>query len=482
MGLATAPGAFQETMSAVLSGLNWIHAMVYVDDILIFTPIFDQHLEVLDDVFQRLIRADLKVKLNKCEFSRTELKYLGHILDSAGIRPDPAKISAVEAFPPPTTLKEVETFLGKAGYYCRFIKDFSKVAHPLFHLKKKTVPFSFGEAELNSFLALKKALCEAPVLRHPDFERPFILQTDASGYGLGAVLTQEFDDGTEFAGEHPIAYASRTLKDAETRYSTIEKEALGIFWGIKYFEQYLACARFKVVTDHKPLIGMMKKPHMNTRIENYALRLQHFNFDIEYREGSANGNADTLSRYPVIPLRTQKRKKTQCSLGPDTLELVRRQIAAETKRAAVARPENAAVDENSAELIVNPEAVEPQEAARLILVNAVTSTPPGRAGMEPKLTPFPWVTLKTSLPEARAKWRDLKCSQRNDDFFGPMIRFLQLEILPNEPRMASVVLRMASSFALTGKGLLARHVETASENGLVLCIPKLLVPSSGRMP
>ena len=145
-------------MSAVLSGLNWVHAMVYLDDILIFSPTFEKHLEVLDDSLKRLARADLKCRLPKCEFVRTELKYLGHILNSSGVCPDPAKVEAVLQFPPPINLKELETFLGKAGYYCRFIQDFSKVARPLFQLKKKGVEWVFEEKEMEAFEVLKNRL------------------------------------------------------------------------------------------------------------------------------------------------------------------------------------------------------------------------------------------------------------------------------------------------------------------------------------
>ena len=317
MGLASAPSAFQESLASVLAGLNWVHAMVYLDDILVFSSTFAEHLQALDEVLERLTKANLRVKLRKCEFARSQLHYLGHVLNSQGIQPDPAKVQAVRAFAPPTDVKQLGTFLGKAAYYCRFIKGFSQIAAPLFRLRKKGVEFVMGEAEMDAFERIKSALCESPVLRHPDFTLPFILQTDASGFGLGAVLSQEFKDDNP--GEHPVAYASRTMKDAETRYSAFEKEALAITWAIKHFEQYLLCSKFRVMTDHKPLITMMSKQHENARVQNFVLKLQHYDFTVEYREGTSNGNADTLSRYPCIPLRKQRVARVQCAIGPDSL-------------------------------------------------------------------------------------------------------------------------------------------------------------------
>jgi len=308
-GLSTAPSAFQSALNTVLSGINWIKCMVYLDDILIFTKTFEEHLEVIKEVFDRLAQANLKVKLQKCEFARTECNYLGHVLNSQGIAPLPDKVTAVKDMPYPECTQQVETFLGKVGYYGRFIDHLATIGKPLFALKKKRVVWRFEEEEKRAFDLLKERLCTAPVLRHPDFNLPFILSTDASGYGLGAVLSQEFEDG-----EHPISYASTTLQDEHTRYAVIEREGLAMCWGITHFEEYLLGKPFIAYTDHKPLLSLLTKDQCNKRLQNYALKLQHFKFEIRYRKGAENSNADALSRnvrYPVDECRGKRTKVTQ---------------------------------------------------------------------------------------------------------------------------------------------------------------------------
>ena len=308
-GLSTAPSAFQNSLNSVLAGINWVKCMVYLDDILIFSKTFEEHLETVKTVCERLANANLKIGLPKCEFARTECNFLGHVLNSQGISPLPEKVSAVKDMPYPECTQQVETFLGKVGYYGRFIDHLATIAKPLFALKKKRVTWKFEDAEKQAFDLLKARLCTAPVLRHPDFERQFILSTDASGYGLGAVLSQEFDDG-----EHPISYASTTLQDEHTRYAVIEREGLALCWGISHFEEYLLGKPFVVYTDHKPLLSLLTKDQCNKRLQNYALKLQHFKFEIKYRKGSENSNADALSRnirYPVDPCKGKRTKATQ---------------------------------------------------------------------------------------------------------------------------------------------------------------------------
>ena len=463
MGLATAPGAFQEAMSAVLAGLNWVHAMVYLDDVLIYTPTFEKHLEVLDDVFKRFQKADLKAKLDKCEFARTQLQYLGHVINSKGIQPDGSKVAAVKGFTAPSSRKELETFLGKAGYYCRFIQNFSKIAYPLFQLKRNDVEWKWGAAEQLAFDTLKERLCEAPVLRHPDFDRPFFVQTDASGYGIGAVLSQEFEDG-----EHPIAYASRTLKDAETRYATIEREALGIHWGVRYFEQYLLGGHFTVITDHKPLESMMNKDHQNTRIENYVLKLQHFDFDIQYKEGADNGNADALSRakYPVIELRTQKSKRSQCALGPETLKAVqrlRKKMATAIVAPVLKGPKGkkpSRKERKQRARVQRKQGKKQQEAAQ---------AEESEEDADPDAL---WDTVPTGAAEMSTVWGKLRRAQAHDPLFGPIRRYLEEDLQDGDaPRLARVD---TGKFWLSEEGYLVRLSQGTED--IVVCVPQILVP------
>ena len=285
--------------------------MVYVDDILIFTETFEQHLEAIDKIFTRLERACLKIKLQKCEFARTQLHYLGHVINSKGIGTDPKKVEAINNWAPPANIKELEQFLGTVNYYSKFIKEYSSTAAPLFQLKKKKTIWEFTEERQQAFEKLKKALCEAPVLRHPDMTREFSLTTDASGWGLGATLSQVFQDDEE----HPVSCASRTLKEEETRYPPIDREALGVVWAVTYYEEYLSYNHFTVFTDHKPLITLMTKSEPAKRLIDFAMKLADFTFTLKYKPGKVNWDANALSRlrtlYPVIPLKTLKTKVAQ---------------------------------------------------------------------------------------------------------------------------------------------------------------------------
>ena len=168
---------------------------------------------------------------------------------------------------------------------------------------------------MKAYSTLKKALCSAPVLRHPNFDKEFILCTDASGYGLGEVLSQIFEDGEE----HPIAYASRSMLNPEMRYASIEREALAVAWGAAYFEEYLAGNHFIIYTDHKPLLALMTKYQLNKRLERYSLKLAHLDFTIKYRPGKQNVVADWLSRYPVEPLRGKRTKAIQTDCNGEEL-------------------------------------------------------------------------------------------------------------------------------------------------------------------
>ena len=171
MGLNSSPGVFQKVMTEILGGLIWVSCLVYIDDILIFTQTFEEHLIVLEEVFRRLAKANLKLRPSKCDFSRTQLKYLGHILNSRGIQVNPKQVEAVKERPEPTTVKEVESFLGKVNYYNRFIPDYSKVAAPLYNLKKKNVEWDFNQECKDAFETLKHHLITAPLLSLPDFTK-----------------------------------------------------------------------------------------------------------------------------------------------------------------------------------------------------------------------------------------------------------------------------------------------------------------------
>ncbi len=294
-GLCNAPATFQRLMEVVLHGLVRKVCLVYLDDILIIGRSFEEHLMNLRQVFNRLRDAGLCLKPSKCQLARTQVVYLGHVISREGIAADPGKVEAVRNYPVPKNLKQLRAFVGLASYYRRFIPDFSAVARPLHTLTRKDTPFRWTEEQRASFDNLKKLMTEAPLLVYADFTKPFILETDASKEGLGAVLAQRTDNNQV----HPIAYASRTLLAHEQNYSISELEALGVVWAVKHFRHFLYGHRCEVYTDHVALKALLNTPHPSGKLARWGLALQELDLDIRYRPGKSNTNADALSRAPI---------------------------------------------------------------------------------------------------------------------------------------------------------------------------------------
>ena len=223
------------------------------------------------------------------------MDYLGYRVSGEGLSTDPRKTAAIEKFPTPTDVKSLRSFLGLTSYYRRFVPCFSKVASPLHHLTRKDAPFVWtDECEL-AFSQLKALLTSATVLAFPQFDREFLLETDASGLGLGAVLAQKQDDGLV----RPIAYASRTLQPHENNYGSTEMEALAVVWAVKHFRHYLYGHRCQVYTDHEALKSLLNTPHPSGKLARWGLALQEVDIQINYRPGRVNQNADALSRQPL---------------------------------------------------------------------------------------------------------------------------------------------------------------------------------------
>ncbi len=292
-GLHNAPATFQRLMDIVLQEARTF-AQAYMDDIIVFSNDWTEHLTHLRSAFGCLQQAGLTLQLPKCQFGLDRVYYLGHIIGGGELQPDPKKLEAVAHFKKPETKKEVNAFVGLASYYRKFVPDFASIATPLTDLLKKKQPerVVWTQQCEEAFTLLKEKLVHPPVLKVPDVHKPFTLQTDASDVGLGAVLNQMDDDGEE----HPVAYASRKLKPRETRYSTIEKECLAIVWAIKFFETYLYGQEFTLFTDHNPLTWLHTMKNSNSRLTRWALALQDAKFKIHHRPGSQHKNADGLSR------------------------------------------------------------------------------------------------------------------------------------------------------------------------------------------
>lgn len=292
-GLKNAPSTFQRLVDKALLGLQNVELFVYMDDVVIYADSLEDHTRKLLNLFDRLDKANLTLQPEKCIFLRKEVNYLGHVITQEGVKPDPKKVEAVRKFPCPRNAKNVKQFLGLAGYYRRFIPQFSIISKPLTFLLKNDVKFQWTEAQDESFNKLKNILCTEPLLQYPDFSKEFILSTDASHYGIGGVLSQDFDGKVL-----PIAYASRTLNDAEINYSTIEKEFLAMLFSVENFRPYLFGRTFKIETDHKPLIWLHNMKNPNSRIFRWRARLSEYQPIIVYKKGTENTNADALSRNP----------------------------------------------------------------------------------------------------------------------------------------------------------------------------------------
>jgi hypothetical protein len=292
-GLTNAPATFQRFMDATCAGLKWQCLLVYLDDLVVFSTSFEQHLIDLRAVFDRLRQANIQLKPSKCHFAQNKLKYLGHVVSDKGIEADPDKVKAIVEMPEPKDVGELRTFLGMCSYYRKFIDHFSDRSHPLFKLTHLNETYKWEAYERSVFEMLKKCFVNAPILWHPNFDHAFAVQTDASDVGLGAVLVQ-YIDGQERA----TVYLSRTLQPAEKNWATREKEALAILWACETLRPYLIGRKFHVETDHDSLVWLMtaKSP---ARFVRWACRLAEFDFIIRYRPGRFNQKSDALSRLPV---------------------------------------------------------------------------------------------------------------------------------------------------------------------------------------
>ena len=305
-GLTNAPATFQRLMNKLFCGPKWKFLFVYLDDLLIVSQSFQEHIEHVKQVLNQLEEAGLRLRPEKCSFAQTSVEYLGHTLSLDGVRPNDNKVKAVKEFKRPTCCKEVKSFLGLVNFYRRHLPNLAAITRPLTALTRKdketgtTVPFVWDEPCELAFQEVKRLLVSAPLLHPPDMTKPFYLWTDASEKGFGALLEQEDSDGSRY----PVAYASRQTNPAEAKYAPTELEVAALVYAVEHFEVYLLGSEFTVYTDHQSLVSAFIS-HMKSQsrglLARWYLRVARFlpKMKLEYKPGRINGVADALSRAPT---------------------------------------------------------------------------------------------------------------------------------------------------------------------------------------
>ena len=320
MGLCNGVATFQRLMEYILAGLNWQICLVYIDDIIVFSDSFESHLSRLSDVLDRISSHGLKVSPKKCCLFQKKVSFLGHIVSDEGIATDPSKVESVKTWPIPKTKRDVRSFLGTCSYYRRFIQDFAAIARPLHSLTEKNCTFKWTQECEVSFEKLKAALSSAPILGFPDMSKPFILDTDASGFGIGAVLSQIHDNK-----EVVISYFSKALSKAQRQYCVTRRELLAIISGVKNFHHYLYGSNFIVRTDHGALTWLLRFKNPEGQMARWLQTLSTYNFEVHHRPGRQHGNADGLSRRPCFPCNhcSRQDQKEMNSVEAEDIEILK---------------------------------------------------------------------------------------------------------------------------------------------------------------
>ena len=291
-GMKNAPATFQRMVNKLVRDIDGCEG--YIDDVVIFSDNWSDHIRQIERFFQIMREAKLTINLMKSEFGKATVKYLGHIVGQGQVRPLDAKIQTIVKYPIPTSRKELARFLGMAGYYRNFCLNFSEIAAPLTNLLSKKVKFVWTDDCQMAFDKVKLLLQKSPVLKSPDYEKPFKLIIDSSDVGTGSVLVQEASDGLD----HPVSYFSKKFLKYQKNYSVVEKETLGLVLALEHFDVYLGSTPFKikVYTDHNPLTFLKTMKNKNQRLVRWSLALQEYNLEIQHIPGSENVVADALSR------------------------------------------------------------------------------------------------------------------------------------------------------------------------------------------
>ena len=298
MGLRNSGTTFQKMVSLLMTGMLHTEVLAYLDDCILFGSSNEQHFKTLEEVLERFKQAGLKLKPRKCQLFKNEILYLGFLIDERGVRPNPEATRKIKELPEPKSVLEVQRFLGKVNYYRKFIPKLAHIGHPLYELTKKAsrAKFTWNSEHQAAFEQLKSILCSNQVMGHPRVDKQFIVDVDASDFALGVELSQLDKSGNE----RPIYYGSRRLEKTERNYSATARETLAAVFGCELFSQYLQGKKFILRTDHNPLVWLRNMKNPKRPYIGWLMRLEQFNYEIQYRPGKLHINADYNSRLPDL--------------------------------------------------------------------------------------------------------------------------------------------------------------------------------------
>jgi transposase InsO family protein len=470
-GLCNAGATFQRLMDIVLTGLNLTVCLSYLDDIVIFSTTVEQHLERLAIILQRLRESGLKLKPEKCCLLRKSVAFLGHVISENGIGTDPAKTQAVSDWPIPQCVKDIRSFLGLASYYRRFIQNFARIAAPLHAITRKNQRFEWSPEARVAFDTLKMVLTSAPILAMPTDDDDFVLDTYASDFAIGAVLSQK-QDGVE----RVIAYASRSLDRREQNYCVTRKELLAVVHFLKFFKQYLLGRRFVVRTDHAALTWLKRTPEPIGQQARWLEQMEEYTFLIEHRPGVRHGNADAMSRRPC--------PKKNCVCRGEEEEDGQELFGGPADRdqsSGNTETENVRMTREIHHSDVHARKIEKRQQQSNLIAKAEENTE------EVEAESMPLTGISSTLAEEPTEvhmswtWEDLKAAQRNDSEIGPIIAWLEEK--PEQPPWEAVATKSSPVKTLwhmwnrlvIQEGVLRRRFEDIKEGSNIwqIVIPKV---------
>jgi hypothetical protein len=458
-GLINSPSTFVRCVMNIFRDLLYKNLVTYMDDILLYTETYEDHIKLLKEVFHRLEKAGLKLKLNKCKFARKSVRYLGFILSEKGIQPDPDKLKVVENYPVPKTATEIKSFTGLTSYYRRLIPNYSVYAKPLTQLIRKNAKFVWTEAQQKGFEALKNALISAPVVSFPDYNKPFIVYTDASKISLSAILCQ-IQDGEEKV----IAYAARQLKPAETKYHIIRLELAAIVMALTKWRCFCQYCETTVYTDCKPLVSIIHKNEPPEELKTAVYFLSHYPVKVEHRPGKSN-RADGLSRVEH-PHATEKDSINDLPFLPF--------ITAMT---------NNNDNESDFDTDENDTDSEFEDAMQLpdMILDQIAEQAEITASEPTTTKQFFHKTDFKELPYGEILDLDMvKYEQQMDQDLCPIMDYLAFDILPDDSKLASKIAIVAEHYALIDD--LLYHHSSNRNKGFVDQHLQLVIPKNLRLP